>query len=61
MGGNANLPLVRVQTLEEVYDRSMVRRSFTLVMLSIAGAMALTRLMTGVLYGVAPGRPSPAW
>ena len=35
----------------EIYDRSMSRASFTLVMLAIAGAMALTLGMVGV-YGV---------
>src|SRR5262249_8282580 len=38
---NANLPVARVQTLAEIYDRSMSRSSFTLVMLAIAGFMAL--------------------
>ena len=34
---NANLPLAQVRTLDEVYDQSMARTSFTLVMLAIAG------------------------
>jgi predicted lysophospholipase L1 biosynthesis ABC-type transport system permease subunit len=48
---NSGLPLARVQTLEDVYNQSMARTSFTLVMLAIAGTMALTLGMIGV-YGV---------
>jgi predicted permease len=48
---NPGLPLARVQTLGDVYDQSMARTSFTLVMLTIAGTMALTLGMVGV-YGV---------
>jgi len=48
---NSGLPLARVQTLEDVYNQSMVRTSFTLVMLAIAGSMALALGMIGI-YGV---------
>ena len=48
---NADLPLAQVRTLGEVYDQSMARTSFTLVMLAIAGAMALLLGLSG-LYGV---------
>jgi predicted lysophospholipase L1 biosynthesis ABC-type transport system permease subunit len=48
---NANLPLARVQTLGEMYARSMSRTSFTLVMLAIAGSMALALGIVGI-YGV---------
>jgi predicted permease len=48
---NPNLPLADVRTLQEVYARSMARTSFTLVMLAIAGAMALLLGVAGV-YGV---------
>jgi putative ABC transport system permease protein len=48
---NATLPLAKVRTLGDVYDRSMARTSFTLVMLAIAGAMALLLGICG-LYGV---------
>jgi ABC-type antimicrobial peptide transport system permease subunit len=37
--------------LQEIYDRSLARTSFALVMLVIAGAMALLLGMTGI-YGV---------
>jgi predicted permease len=48
---NASLPLAQVRTLDEVYDQSMARTSFTLAMLAIAGAMALLLGVSG-LYGV---------
>jgi predicted permease len=48
---NPNLPLARVQTLAEVYERSMSRTSFTLVMLAVAGFMALALGIVGI-YGV---------
>jgi len=38
---NASLPLASITTLQEVYGQSMARTSFTLVMLAIAGSMAL--------------------
>ena len=46
-----NLPLAEVRVLDEVYGQSMARASFTLVMLAIAGAMALMLGVSG-LYGV---------
>jgi hypothetical protein len=48
---NPNLPLASVRTLEEVVSKSMARTSFTLVMLAIAGAMALLLGVAGI-YGV---------
>ena len=48
---NANLPLANVRTLQEIFDRSLARTSFTLVMLAIAGAMALLIGLVGI-YGV---------
>jgi len=48
---NSNLPLASVRTMEEVYDKSVARTSFTLVMLGIAGAMALVLGIIGI-YGV---------
>jgi putative ABC transport system permease protein len=46
-----NLPLADVRSLEYFYRKSMARSSFTLVMLGIAGAMALLLGVVG-LYGV---------
>ncbi|HXU08470.1 MAG TPA: FtsX-like permease family protein, partial [Blastocatellia bacterium] len=40
-----------VQTMQEIYSRSMASTSFTLVMLAIAGAMALLLGIIGI-YGV---------
>jgi predicted permease len=48
---NATLPLAQVRTLEDVYAASTARTSFTLVLLAIAGAMALMLSVSG-LYGV---------
>jgi predicted permease len=48
---NASLPVFQVRTLKDVYDRSMARTSFTLVLLAIAGAMALVLGVVGI-YGV---------
>jgi putative ABC transport system permease protein len=48
---NPNLPLANVRTLQEVYDKSLARTSFTLVMLAIAGGMALLLGVAGI-YGV---------
>src|ERR1017187_7719935 len=48
---NPNLPLANVRTLQEIFDKSLARTSFTLVMLAIAGAMALLIGLVGI-YGV---------
>jgi putative ABC transport system permease protein len=48
---NSSLPLANVRTLSEIWDKSMARTSFTLVMLAIAGAMALLLGIVGI-YGV---------
>jgi ABC-type antimicrobial peptide transport system permease subunit len=48
---NGNLPLALVRTLQEVYSRSMARTTFGLVMLAIAGGMALLLGLIGI-YGV---------
>lgn len=48
---DASLPLAAVHSLDYYYQQSMARTSFTLIMLGIAGAMALL-LGTVGLYGV---------
>jgi predicted permease len=48
---NPNLPLAGVHTVDYFYRRSMARTSFTLVMLGVAGAMALLLGVVGI-YGV---------
>jgi predicted permease len=48
---DSNLPLADVRTLGYLYTRSMARTSFTLIMLSVAGGMALLLGIVGI-YGV---------
>jgi predicted permease len=48
---NPNLPLADVHTAEFFFKRSMARTSFTLIMLGIAGSMALLLGVVGI-YGV---------
>jgi predicted permease len=48
---NGSLPLALVRTLQDVYDRSLARTTFALVMLTIAGGMALLLGIIGI-YGV---------
>ena len=48
---NPNLPLSNVHTLGYFYTRSMARTSFTLIMLAVAGSMALLLGVVGI-YGV---------
>jgi putative ABC transport system permease protein len=48
---DSDAPLVGVNTMEEVYRGSMARSSFALVMLAIAGGMALLLGIVGI-YGV---------
>jgi len=48
---NPDLPLAYVRTMREVYDKSLARTSFALIMLALAGAMALLLGLIGI-YGV---------
>ncbi len=48
---NPNLPVADISTMQDIYSDSMARTSFTLVMLAIAGAMALALGILGI-YGV---------
>ena len=48
---NGRQPVFLVTTLKALYDQSMARTSFTLVMLAIAGGMALVLGIVGI-YGV---------
>jgi len=48
---NANLPVAEISTMQDIYGQSMARTSFTLVMLAIAGTMALALGILGI-YGV---------
>jgi putative ABC transport system permease protein len=48
---NGRQPVFLINTLKALYDQSMARTSFTLVMLAIAGGMALVLGIVGI-YGV---------
>jgi hypothetical protein len=48
---NASLPVAAARPMQEIYDRSLARTSFTLVMLAIAGSLALVLGIVGI-YGV---------
>ena len=48
---NPDVPLAGIRTVEEIYRGSMARSSFALVMLAIAGGMALLLGIVGI-YGV---------
>ncbi len=48
---NASLPVAAVRTMQDLYADSLARTSFTLVMLGMAGAMALVLGIIGI-YGV---------
>jgi ABC-type antimicrobial peptide transport system permease subunit len=48
---NSNLPLTSMRTMQNVYDHSLARTSFALVMLAIVGSMALVIGIIGI-YGV---------
>jgi predicted permease len=48
---NASLPVAAVRTMQDLYGDSLARTSFTLVMLGMAGAMALVLGVIGI-YGL---------
>jgi predicted permease len=48
---NSSLSIAQVQSMAEIHNRSLSRVSFTLVMLAVAGSMALVLGLIG-LYGV---------
>jgi predicted permease len=48
---NPNMPVFLVRTMKDLYDESLARTSFALVMLGIAAAMALALGIVGI-YGV---------
>ena len=45
---NSSLPITEMQTMQQVYDKSMSRTAFTLTLLAISGGMALLLAMVGV-------------
>jgi predicted permease len=48
---NGSLPVAAAQTMRDVYERSLSRTTFTLIMLAISGGMALALGVIGI-YGV---------
>jgi predicted permease len=48
---DSSLPVFQVRTLQDLYKQSLARTAFTLVMLAIAGSMALVLGVVGI-YGV---------
>ncbi|HEX7359753.1 MAG TPA: ABC transporter permease [Bryobacteraceae bacterium] len=48
---NASLPVASARTMQDIFDQSTARTSFTLVMVGIAGAMAFVLGIVGI-YGV---------
>jgi ABC-type antimicrobial peptide transport system permease subunit len=48
---DSSLPVFAVRTLRDLYNQSLARTAFTLVLLAIAGAMALILGIVGI-YGV---------
>ena len=48
---SADLPVAAVQTMQDVYARSLSRTTFTLIMLALSGGMALVLGFIGI-YGV---------
>jgi predicted permease len=48
---NSSMPVFLVRTMKDLYDQSMARTSFALIMLAIAAAMALALGVIGI-YGV---------
>jgi predicted permease len=48
---NPDLPIASIRTVQEIYERSMARTSFTLTILGIAAGMALLLGVVGI-YGV---------
>jgi ABC-type antimicrobial peptide transport system permease subunit len=48
---NPSLPIARMRTMQDIYDRSLARTSYTLVMLLVAAGAALVLGVVG-LYGV---------
>jgi len=48
---NPNLPLAEVRTLQDIYERTMARTAFALVLMGVAGGMALLLGIVGI-YGV---------
>jgi predicted permease len=45
---NGGLPITEIKTMKQIYDKSMARTGFTLVLLAISGGMALLLAVVGI-------------
>jgi predicted permease len=45
---NGSLPVTEVRTMKQIYDKSMARTSFTLILLAISGGMAFLLAIVGI-------------
>jgi putative ABC transport system permease protein len=45
---NGTLPVTEIRTMKQIYDKSMARTSFTLILLAISGGMALLLAVVGI-------------
>jgi putative ABC transport system permease protein len=45
---NGTLPVTDIRTMKQIYDKSMARTSFTLILLAISGGMALLLAVVGI-------------
>jgi predicted permease len=45
---NGSLPVTEVRTMKQIYDKSMARTSFTLILLAISGGMAFLLAVVGI-------------
>ena len=50
---SAGLPVTQMQTMQQVYDKSMSRTAFTLTLLGISGGMALLLAAVGIYAVIA--------
>jgi predicted permease len=50
---SAGLPITQMQTLQQVYDKSMARTAFTLTLLALSGGMALLLAAIGIYAVIA--------
>ncbi len=53
-----DLPLYRTRTMNEVLSSTIAQRRFAMLVLSVFAALALTRYMSGMLFGVSPTDPT---
>ena len=57
---NSTLAVASISTMQDIYGQSMARTSFTLVMLAIAGTMAVALVAAAALASYLPARRTAA-